>query len=105
AHNAQPAVVAGPEHVSINAVGEQADDAIASSRLRRQLLGREWDVVVGCDDLVTCISQRVGPARGQASGDEYTSHLVGGVVDLAGTLDADGKAEAMDRRVVTHRPQ
>ena len=45
-HDAQTDLVAGPEHVGIDAVSEQADDAVAPSCLSRQFLGGERDVVI-----------------------------------------------------------
>ena len=65
-------------------------------------------VVVACDDLVTGVDERFEPAVGEAAGDEDS-----GSTALSGSCSRPGRrpptpdreAEAVDRRVVAHRPQ
>ena len=97
--------MSGLEHRSVNPVREVADDPVAFGRLADQLFGREARPVLAQDNLVARVEQGICPAFRQGAGNEDARHLVGRVVDGAGTLDADCEAEAVDRSVVADRAQ
>ena len=101
----QPGSRARRQHAGVDAVGEHAHDAVDVTRVRTQLFRSERRVVgIGADELVR--GERIQPAVGKPAGDQNPTHrLVLGVVDRARAFDADGEAEAVDRRVVAHRPE
>ena len=61
--------MAGPEHGGVDAVGQQADDAVDVARPGLQFgLGQGLVVFVGPDDLVPGLQQRIGPRRASGGG-------------------------------------